>query len=449
MSNVSTIFVFDINRTPSSPNPTDEEVQDAKLLYYYPEHREVEERRSHLGLIEGLLVLLASFTKHKIDFLRTKLFTTTISEWCDGIYLVVCFKNEENSWNEMAEYSHHWKHYITKVVLENAKKVFELLYGPLYDLLHASGGNASSNVEHVRRAFEDFLPSFITKAAGDSFHILNIWNASYKSHAGALSALDAQALIADLCSEFEAVHDYIFIHNKEVLHSSLDLDNMLALYTYLIKHQGSVSCQHPNAITDVQVSKQRELCMKPLADGEGVGEAHIMKSESGDAFSPKVHINGQAYHLGVVCMGDLYLVLLLHCDDVMFTLSSIKEYLSGAPNGMAALLKSLSHTPVASKLRTVSLNSVTKTIRSVGYNDVDEKALRELQIIRGIHHLIESSLEVITRMHVRSKQGWCSAKVSNGREMYLTLPSESLSLTDVSGAFNDFVKTFLGGIYFI
>ncbi|CDR96778.1 hypothetical protein, conserved [Babesia bigemina] len=436
MSNVSTIFVFDVNRAPSSPNPTDEEVQDAKLLYYYPDHREVEERRSHLGLIEGLLVLLASFTKHKIDFLRTKLFTTTISEWCDGIYLVVCFKNEENSWNEMAEYSHHWKHYMTKVVLENAKKLFELLHGPLRDLLNASDGNASSNLESVRRAFEDFLPSFITKAAGDSFNILNAWNASYKSHASALSTLDAQTLIADLCSEFEAVHDYVFIHNKEVLHSSLDLDNMLALYTYLIKHQGSVS-------------ERQELRMKPLADGEGVGEAHIMKSESGDAFSPKVHINGQAYHLGVVCMGGLYLVLLLQCDDVMFTLSSIKEYLSGTPNGMGALLKSLSQPPVASKLRTVSINAVTKTIRSVGYNEIDEKALRELQVIRGIHHLIESSLEVITRMHVRSKQGWCSAQVSNGREMYLTLPSESLSLTDVSGAFNEFVKTFLGGIYFI
>lgn len=63
--------------------------KDAKLLYYYPEYREVEERRSHFGLIEGLIGLLGTFTTHKIDFLRTKLFTTTISEWCKDVYLVV------------------------------------------------------------------------------------------------------------------------------------------------------------------------------------------------------------------------------------------------------------------------------------------------------------------------------------------------------------------------
>ncbi|GIX61521.1 uncharacterized protein BcabD6B2_09560 [Babesia caballi] len=371
MSRVNTIFVFDLNQKPASSNPSDEEVQDAKLLYYYPEHREVEERRSHLGLIEGLIGLLSSFTTHKIDFLRTKLLTTTVSEWCPDVYLVVCFKNEEAAWSEMAEYSHHWKHFITKVVLENAKSIFELLYGPLLERCLPSTYNRRDGAGHSGTAHPYFL-------------------------------LPSQTLIADVCAEFESIKECLITYNKEILYSSLDLDDKLLLYTYLIKNQGTVC-------------KERSYCLKPLAEGEGANEVHIMESEAGAAFGPRIHLKGQEYHLCAMYFNGLLLVLLIQSDNLMLTLTSIKEHLTGMPNGLRALAKSLSQNPSTAKLHTVSLNKATKVIRSIGYDQVDDKALRELQITRGIHHLIESSAGQISQLHVKSSEGWFSSQHSNDR----------------------------------
>ncbi|GFE53392.1 hypothetical protein BaOVIS_007960 [Babesia ovis] len=435
MSRISTIFVFDLNRKPTSANPTDEEIQDAKLLYYYPEHCEVEERRSHFGLIEGLIGLLSTFTSNKIDFLKTKLFTTTISEWCPDVYLVVCFKNEEGSWNEMAEYSHHWKHLITKVVLENTKKMFELFYGPLSDLMKESEDGTSANLEKVRLAFDNFLPSFLTQTVGDSFNILKDWNATNKSHTGVVGALDSQNLIVDVCEEFKEVKGYMFIHNQEVLLSSLDLDNMMILYTFLIKNHGIAH-------------KEPEYRLKNVDRIESE-EVQILESDGGTAFGPRVHLNGHEYYLSVMCFESLYLVLLLQTDDLMLSLSNIKEYLTGMPHGLKALINSLSRTPSTSPLCTVSLNTATKAIRSIGYDSLDDKKLQELYIIRGIHHLIESNANRLKQIHVRSSAGWVNAQVSNSREMYLTLQSDRLGLNDVRNTFDEFVKTYLGGIYFI
>lgn len=61
---------------------------------------------------------------------------------------------------------------MTKVVLENAKHIFELLYGPLYAFLEPSS-ESTEGLERLRLTFDEILPPFITKAGGDSLHILN------------------------------------------------------------------------------------------------------------------------------------------------------------------------------------------------------------------------------------------------------------------------------------
>lgn len=433
MARVSTIFVFDLNQKSPKPHPSDEEIQDAKLLYYYPEYREVEERRSHFGLIEGLIGLLGTFTTHKIDFLRTKLFTTTISEWCKDVYLVVCFKNENLPTSEMGEYSHHWKNFMTKVVLENAKHIFELLYGPLYAFLEPSS-ESTEGLERLRLTFDEILPPFITKAGGDSLHILNSWEASYKSQANAACTLDAQTLIEDLCTRFDAVKGFLFICDKQLIHSSLDMDDMLLLYTYLLKHQG-------------RICKNQEFCLDRTVKVKG--DVQILDSEAGTPFGPRIHLKGNHYNLCAICHEDLYLVLLLQVEDVFFTISRIKEYLGGLPHGLGAMLKSLQQPASTHNLKTVSMNSATKTIRSFGYDNIDEKSLKELHIIYNIHQLLDSGAKRINNVHLRTKCGWFSAKVSNDREVYRVLTNESMNLTDVKTTFQDFTDTYLGGIYFI
>ncbi|EDO08341.1 hypothetical protein BBOV_III007810 [Babesia bovis T2Bo] len=433
MISVTTIFVVDLNRKPLSVDPTDEELQDAKLLYYYPDHCEIEERRSHFGLIEGLIGLISTFTTNKIDFLKTKLFTTTVSEWYPGVYLVVCFKDDEKHSSEMLEYSHSWKHLINKIVLENAKRIFELLYGPLNE--HLELATSSGNLDDLRIAFDNFLPSFLTKSVSSSFNILKDWDATNKAHINSAFALDAQTLITDICLEFNEVKEYLLIYNREIFLSSLDIDDMMVIYTFLIKHEGSVT-------------KDAESRVKTLTPTVS-NEVHVLESDTGVAFGPRVRVKGRDYYLSALCFGGLILILLLDSRDIVLSLNNIKEYLNGIPHGLKALLRSISNPSSSSKLRTLSLNSTTKTIRSIGYEPLDDKKLRELYIIRGIHHLIESNAAHLNRVDVKTSDGWICSQVSNDREMYLSLSSDRLGLTAVTQTFDDFVKSHLGGIYFI
>ena len=38
---IKTIFFFDPSQKPASKKPSEEEIQDAKLLYYYPENASI------------------------------------------------------------------------------------------------------------------------------------------------------------------------------------------------------------------------------------------------------------------------------------------------------------------------------------------------------------------------------------------------------------------------
>ncbi|KAK1444436.1 hypothetical protein BgAZ_103420 [Babesia gibsoni] len=432
MDQVTTILVFDLNQKPSSSDPSDEEIQDAKLLYYYPEHREVEERRSHFGLIEGLIGMVGSFTTNKIDFLRTKLFVTTISEWCDGVYLVVCFKNDKSKDNETAQYSHHWENFITKVVLEDAKKLFQLVHGPLSDHLEQLAAS-KEYLDQLRHLFDDILPEFIVNSANSSLSVLNSWNASQKAKMNAECAVEAQFLIQGLCQRFDAVKEFLIIHNKQLIHSSLDMNDMLLLYTYLLKHDGKV-CKR----------QEFRLCKK-----EGRAELHVMDSETGTPFGPEINLKGRKYHLSVICHADIYLVVLLQAEDVFFTLNNIKEYLEVIPNGFSPLTPSKKEPTMAPNTKTLCVNTASKSIRCIGYENIDEKALKELNVIHGIHQLISSGEDRVNSAHVKDGYRWISAKSSNDRIIYRVIENSGISLTDTKTTFQEFIKQNLGVIYFI
>lgn len=431
MGKVSTIFIFDVNRKPTTSHPSDEELQDAKLLYYYPEYRGVDERRSHCGLIEGLIGMLASFTTNTIDFMRTKLFTTTISEWCPGVYLVVCFKNDGGSDNEMVEYSHHWKNFITKVVLENAKSIFELLNGPFADFL-AKLPSYTDGLEKLRVACEEVLTPFIIKSSTNSMHVINSWNASKESQANADCLIEARFLIGGLRQRFEVVKGFLLIYKEQLIDTSLDLNDELLLYMYLLKYQK-------------EIAEHKEF-NHTNNTGEG-SEVQILETEPGTPLVPQIHIKGKKRHLCVVKQDDIYLLLLLQGEDVFLNVNSIKDYLAELPSGLAAVVNTIKEDPGLSNQKAILLNSLTKTVRSFGYDELDDKALKELQIIHGIQELMNSGSHKIHSAHVRNN-GWISAKTSNDRELYRVIDNGNMSLTEVKTTFQEFIGQNLGEVYF-
>jgi hypothetical protein len=67
------LFIFNTKMKSPKKKPSDDEAQDAKLLYYYPEDTEILVKRSNIGIIEGTLSFMEAFEKVDSNFLFTEL----------------------------------------------------------------------------------------------------------------------------------------------------------------------------------------------------------------------------------------------------------------------------------------------------------------------------------------------------------------------------------------
>lgn len=70
---IKSCFIFNSKLKSPKKKPSDDEAQDAKLLYYYPKNEELLVKRSNIGIIEGTLSFMESFEKTNTQFLLTEL----------------------------------------------------------------------------------------------------------------------------------------------------------------------------------------------------------------------------------------------------------------------------------------------------------------------------------------------------------------------------------------
>ena len=70
---IKEFFIFNTKLKSPLEKPNDDDIQDAKLLYYYPENTEPLVKRSNMGIIEGTTAFMKEFEKAKTNFLLTEL----------------------------------------------------------------------------------------------------------------------------------------------------------------------------------------------------------------------------------------------------------------------------------------------------------------------------------------------------------------------------------------
>ncbi|KAL4471685.1 hypothetical protein ABPG74_008578 [Tetrahymena malaccensis] len=58
---LQSIMIYNPSLVPSVKKPSEEEIQDAKLIYYYPSQTPIQEKRNHVGLAEGNFQFWNSF----------------------------------------------------------------------------------------------------------------------------------------------------------------------------------------------------------------------------------------------------------------------------------------------------------------------------------------------------------------------------------------------------
>eukprot|EP00931_Biecheleriopsis_adriatica_P056339 TRINITY_DN33385_c0_g1_i2.p1 TRINITY_DN33385_c0_g1~~TRINITY_DN33385_c0_g1_i2.p1 ORF type:complete len:172 (-),score=25.07 TRINITY_DN33385_c0_g1_i2:65-541(-) len=89
-------FIFNPTLVPESPKPSEEELQDAKIVYYSPSCAPIEEKRSQVGMIEGLISFTAMFTGKgggPLRNLRTKQLAFSVLEAETNIWMVLVMRH--------------------------------------------------------------------------------------------------------------------------------------------------------------------------------------------------------------------------------------------------------------------------------------------------------------------------------------------------------------------
>ena len=64
---IKEFFIFNTKLKSPLEKPSDDDVQDAKLLYYYPEDTDIIIKRSNMGIIEGTTSFMKEFECHMLE----------------------------------------------------------------------------------------------------------------------------------------------------------------------------------------------------------------------------------------------------------------------------------------------------------------------------------------------------------------------------------------------
>jgi len=64
---IEKILIYNPTKEPEKAKPLEEDIQDAKLLYFYPEQTDINVKRNLVGLFEGIVTFWGSFSPEKPD----------------------------------------------------------------------------------------------------------------------------------------------------------------------------------------------------------------------------------------------------------------------------------------------------------------------------------------------------------------------------------------------
>ena len=128
------LFIFNTNLKSPKKKPSDDEAQDAKLLYYYPDNTEILVKRSNIGIIEGTLSFMQAFEKVDSNFLLTELDKTVfIAEGYENDFMVGFILDKENikTFNKYENLDTKKKWF--KELLDNFYDTFVLFHNKFYE----------------------------------------------------------------------------------------------------------------------------------------------------------------------------------------------------------------------------------------------------------------------------------------------------------------------------
>lgn len=188
-------MVYNPDLWPKMKKPNEEDIQDAKLLYYMPKSKHIEAKRNHVGLAEGLIVNIANFNpagvvdktkdpKPEIDQLETEKKTESYEDGRDyeiqnqvnfisiemdnEVHIAKCYEknlwiymifivNYDNMEQTIKEDLEFFPREKQAILIDEFYNSWHLFYGDISSYLNPETDRLTNKFETL---FEEFLVSF-------------------------------------------------------------------------------------------------------------------------------------------------------------------------------------------------------------------------------------------------------------------------------------------------
>lgn len=232
-------FIFDPTKKIENKNASDEEKQDNKILYYYPENEDNYIRRSNIGILECSISFFEIINKYnRDDFILIELENNSIIckeyEFNKFISLIIEIKNEFECFLD--------KKKLLENLLDNLYKNFILYHGLLneidnliYDdnILYLkkrfSIKNKKNKIINNRRdkIISDFLENYFLLLKHSNFQFIN--NLNYFS-INDFNYTKIVLLINQLKEKLNSIEFYSILYKGNIIYNEIPLEDFSIIY---------------------------------------------------------------------------------------------------------------------------------------------------------------------------------------------------------------------------
>lgn len=159
---LKSVFIYDSTLKSNKKKPSDDEMQDIKLLYYYPDNEEKVVKRSNMGIIEGTMSFLDAFELSdgdKFMLVEMSSFYYISNTFDDNKSIGMILNKQSNSefkYNQNVETKKKW----LKSFLNNFYEMFIFYNGPIHKLFF-NDNNDIRNDEEKYKSLIKYIDDFI------------------------------------------------------------------------------------------------------------------------------------------------------------------------------------------------------------------------------------------------------------------------------------------------
>ncbi|KAF8821053.1 hypothetical protein IE077_002505 [Cardiosporidium cionae] len=276
-------FISDPSRKPQKPKSTEEDVQDAKLIYYHPSYKVIEEKRRQVGMIEGLATFTESFAgpSNPLESIHTKQHILVVKQWEPNIWITLVSRNPQsitmkgNSVSEVLWHEGDTQETFLMAILKNLCAFFVLLHGSIRHYI------LENRIDALTDLLEDFIPAFFETVDTDKISLYNELNGFYYGPISQKTFLSIQSFVHRLKDAFSTIRYVSLLFDGYLIYNGMNPHDMLVLYSYLVCYNGSVDSLKLNTFP---FGRAPTAASEPGGGASTFGRANFLKESDGYLF---------------------------------------------------------------------------------------------------------------------------------------------------------------------